>query len=100
MDTRMDAKPLTEMSDGQTTPQAEWRPIETAPKNIGTISVRWRFASESRWHKARASYRTEPKPALYDPITGVCFAKATELTGWMYEDRPFLIPGVAEWFQE
>jgi hypothetical protein len=74
-----------------------WQPIETAPKNKGTISVRWRLVSERHWHKARASYRTELKPALFDPLTGECFAEARELSGWMYEDQPYLIPGVVEW---
>jgi hypothetical protein len=76
---------------------SDWQPIDTAERDGRVISIRWRLVGERRWHKARASYRTERKPALFEPLTGKCFAEARDLSGWMYEDRPYLVPGIVEW---
>lgn len=80
-----------------------WKDIKTAPKDGHTIIIRTVHGLNKKeiFYECPANWRSEKKPAYYDPITGRCFITAGILTGWMYLDRPYLIPGIKmSWKEE
>jgi len=74
----------------------DWNEMSTAPKDGSTIIIRSASGINTRdiLFEGEANWRTENKPALYDPISKECFAEAREITGWMRADRPYKIPGI------
>ena len=74
---------------------SSWNPIDTAAKDGSFIIVRSVSGTDSErvMFEGLSSWRSEYKGSQYDPLTGECFAKAGNITGWMRSDCPYRIPG-------
>ena len=74
-----------------------WLPMKDAPKDGTTIKIKTIYGGKEEnevMFKGLASYRSEDKPALYDPLSGKCFSKETTIVGWMRHDSPYRTPGI------
>jgi len=68
--------------------------IEEAPKDGTVIHIETVNGVNGKpFFSGRASWRSEPKPASYDPLTSQCFSAAFNLTGWLRADTPYRVPG-------
>ncbi len=81
----------------------KWKSISSAPKDGTVVTVR----SVAGLDKSRilyegpAAWRSEKREALYDPISGECFAEECISMGWKRADSRYSVPGkVMLWWVE
>ena len=74
-----------------------WEPIETAPKDGRVIIIKSVAGNDINLviFEGESNWRSENKKALFDSLTGECFAEVVVITGWMRADVPYRVPGIA-----
>lgn len=74
-----------------------WRKdIGNAPRDGSTILVK-RVYRRRVIYEGPAAWRTVHFGALYDPLTGECFFKGGDETGWMRVDSEHRVPTPTHW---
>lgn len=70
------------------------KPMEDAPQD-GTVIKLFTVdgVNGEPFFEGLASWRSEPRGALFDPLTGEQFARAENSTGWMRADSTYRVPG-------